>query len=272
MHHEFDDLVRRQVVIHAAVLCEFLQAGVDALVIFLDIMALAGNAQDLMGNGLVLGGVGGVFQAFVDVVAVMGDGFSALQGTFQLEDFFIKTGNQHGEPVFFLCLSGQPHFRIVELEQEEEGEDEEAAQDGDEHEPAQHAEGESLRLLVGDGVHRGKLPDAGENLGDNGPEGDAQGLLIDGFAGELGQREEQGVDKIVEEVRDMFNKRIGQGRTIEHIQPCAEQHDGRSRHRAGKQTGEGAEPEQEQQEDRRTEAHAETRKIPAEGMHFRFPG
>ncbi len=75
VNHELDDFVRRQVIIYAAVLGQFLKPRIYALLVFLDIVALAGNAQDFIGQILVFWFLGAVLQSCVYIVAVMGDIF-----------------------------------------------------------------------------------------------------------------------------------------------------------------------------------------------------
>ena len=200
----------------------------------------------------------------------MGNSFAALQRAFQLEYFFVESGNQHGQPVLFLGLAGQPHFCVVELKQEEEREDEETPQNGNQYQPHKHPNGEGFRLLVGDGIHGRQFADAGKNLRDNRPKGNAQSLLVDGFTAELGQSKEQGVDKIVEEIGNVLNEGQQYVVAVEHIEPRAEQHNRAAGNSPGKETGECAEPDEEQQKHRRAEADAKSCKISAEGVHLRF--
>jgi len=153
--------------------------------------------------------------------------------------------------VLLFGLARQPHLGVVELEQEEERENEEAAEDGDEHQPAKHAERELIAFLVGDRVHGCQLGNAGEYLSDDGPKGNLKGLGIDGFMCELRQREEQRIAKIIEESRYMQGKGIAQRLAVEaDIECCAEQHDREAGAGASEQAREGLQPKQEQQEDR----------------------
>ena len=52
------------------------------------------------------------------------------------------------------------------------------------------------------------------------------------------------------------------------IQPGAEKHDGKPRHKARKEAGKGLQPQQEQQEHRGAEADPEALKVPGEGVYL----
>jgi len=90
MHEQPDNLVGRQVVFDMAVVRELLQACIDALMGLLDFVALAGDAQQFLRNGLLLGRMGECLDGVVDLIAVVRDIFGTAQGAAQLEGLFIK--------------------------------------------------------------------------------------------------------------------------------------------------------------------------------------
>ena len=113
VNQQFHNLVRGQVVLDVTVAGKLLQAGIDALVILLDLMTFAGDAQDFSGEFLFFGGLGPVLYFVVDLVAVVGDVFGILQRTAQFEGFFVEAGYQYGQPVLFLDFTCEADFRVV---------------------------------------------------------------------------------------------------------------------------------------------------------------
>ena len=188
-------------------------------------MDFSRHAQRFLRDVWQVFGVVQAAQLLVDAVAVVRGCLRPVQRLLELKDFLVDARDHHRQAVLLVQLVGEVNLRQVELREEEETQDEEAAQKGDAREAREYRDGDDGRLRAEEEVHRVELSDAREHLRDDGPDGDLHGLCRDGRTVELHAGEADGIRKIVEKRRDVLVDACSDGRSTNRIEGSAEQDD-----------------------------------------------
>ena len=260
----------REVIAHAVIVREFTESCIDALVVLLDFMDFACDAQEFLRNARQIACIMQGTQFFIYAITVVCGHLGVTQGLLEFKDLFVEPSNQHGQTILFPRFMGKMDFCDVELREKEETQDEEAAQEGDAGEPGQHREIDDSCMRTEEEIHGIEFNDTGNHFGTDGIAGNLHGLCCNRHVIEAHGRKAGRINEVVEKGRDMQVERGPQAHAPDDIEQGTEQYDGDARAKSGDEHGDATQPEQEKQKERRAEAHAEILEIAAKGMDLRL--
>lgn len=193
-----------------------------------------------------------------------------LERTAQGKGFLVQPRDEECQAIALARLARKLHFCRVDLEQVEKGQDEETTQDGNPDEAREHVERKNGFCLERKGVHDDELTDVRAQLRPDCVECNVDCLFVERSLAQAKEGKDKRVDEVIEKCRDMEEKGIGQGNSLQHIERSAKEDDRPPCRTAKQETWNGAKPEQKEQEEWRAKVHAKICERPAEGVKLRL--